>query len=315
MNGKTLNCLLCKSENLRLEQKLKTKDLKELYFRHFGIDISSEIKAEKHICYYKCNSCALSFFDPEFAGSAEFYEDLQKHRKVYYNPNRAEFDYAKTKIKTDDSVLEIGSGSGFFAEKLKTEKYLGLEFNDKAITEAQKKGIKLLKRSIESFSKDTKEVFDVVCSFHVLEHVTNPYAFIEAAVRVLNKEGQLIIAVPFNASKLTNNVNHVLNLPPHHITRWDLNTLVRIGDLFNLKLEEYKIHTITKKISKYAYFKASFLKVVLNLLYPKKVLIKPSLHDKIQKHTDVFVRKTRLYHLQQKKNIIGENITVIFKKK
>lgn len=315
MNQKVSHCILCQSDNLRLEQKLNTKNLKELYFKHFGIDISNEIKSKEHIDYYKCDSCDLSFFDPEFAGSAEFYEDLQKHRNVYYNPNRAEFDYAKTKIKANHSVLEIGSGSGFFADKLKTTRYLGLEYNDKAITEAQKKGIKLLKSSIENFSKDTEQTFDVVCSFHVLEHVTNPYAFLEAAIRVLDKEGQLIIAVPFNASKLTNNVNHVLNLPPHHISRWDLNTLVQIGNLFNLKVEEYKIHTITKRISKYDYFKASFLKVFLSVLFPKKVLIKPYLYDNIQKYTDIFIRKTKLYHLQQEKNIIGENIAVIFKKK
>ncbi len=315
MIRKKSNCILCKSEGLRLEQKLDTKDLKELYIKHFDIDISNEIKSQKYINYYRCNSCKLYFFDPDFAGSAEFYEDLQNHRKVYYNPNRVEFDYMKTKIKAENSVLEIGSGSGFFAEKLKTSKYLGLEYNDKAIEEAKKKGIRLLKSSIEDFSKNSKETYDVVCSFHVLEHVTNPHDFIKASIDVLSKGGQLIIAVPFNESKLTNNINHVLNLPPHHISRWNLQTLIQIGNLFNLELKEYKIHTITKKISKYDYFKVSFLNFYLSMFYPsKKVLMKPALHNKIQKYIDLIIRKSRMYHLQRKKNIVGENITIIFKK-
>ncbi len=316
MDKKTSNCILCKSDKLRLEQRLNTNDLKVLYNKRIGIDISNELNNHEYLNYYKCNPCGLYFFDPDFAGSEVFYEDLQNHRKVYYNPNRAEFEYVKTKINEKDSVLEIGSGSGFFAEKLKTSKYLGLEYNDKAIEEAAKKGIKLLKKSIESFSKSTEETFDVVCSFHVLEHVTDPYAFIKASVDILNKNGQLIIAVPFNESKLTNNINHVLNLPPHHITRWDLYTLRQIAVIFNLKLEEYKIHTITKRISKYDYFKTSFLNASLRLLYPsKKVLMKPVIHDKIQNYVSLIVKKLKLYHLQKEKNIIGENITVIFKKK
>lgn len=307
-------CILCGSRDLILEQLLNVKDLVELYVSSFNFNILKELFGSKHIEYVKCNNCELSFFEPRYAGSGEFYEKLQLNRKVYYNSNRPEFSYSRSFINLDDKVLEIGSGSGFFAEKIKKNKYVGLEFNDKAISDAEKKGFRLIKSSIEDYSKEVKVTFDVICSFHVLEHVINPFEFINCSVKMLKKNGKLILSVPLNDSPLTNNVNHVLNLPPHHISRWNKKTFEKLSTIFNLELIECENHFIGQTSTQH-YLKVHFLTKILNLLYPKnKVLIKNEKLFKIKKCTDTLINSFKLYKFIKKESMIGENITFVFKK-
>lgn len=48
----------------------------------------------------------------------------------------------------------------------------------------------------------------------------------------------LIIAVPSQDSFLKYHVNGILNMPPHHVSRFSDKTLHTIADIFNLKLLE-----------------------------------------------------------------------------
>ncbi len=307
-------CILCHSEAIVLEQLLETKHLIELYQLQFGFDISSEFSNNKTIEFVKCKNCQLRFFETAYAGSGEFYEELQLNRKVYYNPDREEFTYSKDFIAKDDCVLEIGSGSGFFAEKIESKKYIGLEYNDKAIADAKSKGIELMKSSVEDYAKNSKEQYDVVCSFHVLEHVTSPYEFIKSSVELLKEGGKMIISVPYNASHLTNNVNHVLNLPPHHVSRWDKKTLEKVANIFNLEIVASKNHFV-EKTSKKNYLKEQMLTKALNITHPKnKALIEPQKLAKIKRITDALINKLKLFKYTKEENMVGENITYVFKK-
>ena len=232
------NCILCKSKNIECVQKINSDLIIDLYRNELNVDVTIELKGNSFIYAFKCKDCKLLFFNPMTAGSEDFYENLQKLDSLYYSELRPEFIEALKHINAEDKVLEIGSGSAFFAQKVNKDNYVGLEYNQEAIDKAEKKGIKLLKNSIEDFSKNNSELFDVVCSFHVLEHVTNPYSFIEHSLKKLKKGGKFICAVPCSNSLLTSNINHVLNMPPHHITRWNIETFDFICSNFNLN----KIH-------------------------------------------------------------------------
>lgn len=309
-------CILCNSAKVKIIQAIDSEQIYNLYNVNFNINISAEISNFNKINCYKCENCKLIFFNPDLAGSPEFYEDLQLKRKVYYSPDRAEFNYALKFINKEDSVLEIGSGSGSFASKIKPDKYIGLEYNDQAILKAKEKGVTLIKQSIEEFSKVSQNEFDVVCSFHVLEHVKNPNEFIKASISKLKPFGKLILAVPCNNSALTSNHNHVLNLPPHHITRWNIETMQSLAELFNLNIIEYKVLSIGSEINKNNYFKSMVLNKSLAILYPNnRIVIDPKKFNKINWITSRLINKLRLYKFSNEDKFLGENMTFVFQKK
>jgi SAM-dependent methyltransferase len=298
---------------LNLIQSIDKKDLILLYDDSFKFDISDQFKELKTINYYKCDNCKLEFFDSKAAGDEFFYEKLQQHRKVYYNPDRKEFQFAKKHISETDLVLEIGSGNGNFAKGINN--YKGLEFNDKAIFEAKKDGILLLKESIEDFSNLNKSKFDVVCSFHVLEHVKDPYSFLKSAISTLKIGGRLIISVPCNDSIFTGNLNHVLNLPPHHISRWRIENMKYLRSFLDLKLESFEISSISSKIDKNAYSNEMITHFILRLIYPKNKTIISNIKIKIVRK---IIYKISMYIPLHKffscEDCLGENMTFVYVK-
>lgn len=309
-------CILCNSEKIKIIQAIDSDQLYNIYKANFNINISAEISNLSKINCYKCVNCKLIFFNPNLAGSPEFYEELQLKRKVYYNPDRAEFHYALKFINQKDSVLEIGAGSGFFAAKIKSNNYVGLEFNDQAIVKAGENGVKLLKQSIEDFSSQSQSEFDVVCSFHVLEHVKDPNEFIKASISKLKSKGKIILGVPCNNSELTSNHNHVLNLPPHHISRWNIETMKNIAVYFDLNILEYKILSSAVEIDKKNYFKVMMSNKILNILYPNsRIVVEQNKVNKIKSISGKIINKLKLYKLFSGKKYIGENMVFVFEKK
>lgn len=92
------------------------------------------------------------------------------------------------------SLLDIGAGTGDFL-KLAEEYHweiTGVEPNDVARENAEKKGIKLYTK----LDKITNTHFDVITLWHVLEHLPNLQEDIEKIERLLKPGGSLIIAVP-----------------------------------------------------------------------------------------------------------------------
>lgn len=307
------NCLLCKSKKIKVTQVISKEKLIEIYFDNFDFDISSELN-KNLINYYKCYSCGLNFFDSTSAGDAKFYEKLQEKRKQYYNPLRKEFLFAERYIQCSDKVLEIGAGYGHFSKIIKAKGYLGLEFNDRAIEVANREGVNLIKEDIVKLSVDYIEKFDVVCSFHVLEHVQNPYQFIEAALKTLRIGGYLIIAVPCNNSVLTSNHNHVLNMPPHHISRYYIETMKYFEKKFSLKIIDYKLDFIENKITNKEYLTEMITNKLLNLFIPaEKILIHKDKYSKTKRFIHKLNGKFKLYKIIKIKPI-GENMTFVYKK-
>lgn len=321
LNGSTnfvlmKECILCKSTRIEVKERLKFETLRTIYLDALNIDIKNELEICDDLNFYHCQNCELDFFNPQLAGKASFYEELQRKRKVYYNPDRKEFDFASQFISQSDAVLEIGSGSGFFADKIKTKNYVGLEFNDEAIKQAQLRNVELLKQSIEDYAIEYPQHYDVVCTFHVLEHVQNPNEFIKASLHTLKAKGKLIIAVPCNDSVLTSNTNHVLNLPPHHISRWKIDSMKNLSLLFDLKLLQFEVLSRSTRINRKQYAKAVFLKKVIRLFHKKnQVVLDADKLKAIKRWSDWITSKSQYHKFFSENEIIGENMVFVFEKK
>lgn len=309
-------CILCTKKTLETVQQLKTKDISTLYKNRLDVEISEEFKDHATIEFVKCTSCNLHFFTPVCNGSANFYVLLQEKQGFYYNANRYEFFFAKKHIKATDKVLEIGAGSGYFASLLNVDNYVGLEYNDKAIEDAAKLNVTLINQSIQDFSKTHKAAFDIVCNFQVLEHVPNPNEFINASLASLKKGGLLIIGVPSANSILTNNKNHVLNFPPHHITRWYNDTCHNFANIFDVEIVEIHNEPVLEKLHKNL-LTNKFTEKILNIFSPKKhILVSDKRAVKVESYVRKIITKLGLTKRVKKGNYIyGESVILVLRKK
>lgn len=260
-----MNCPLCESDKVDIIEEIDNIKLKQLYSKLTGVNFSYLLNNKIEYC--SCLNCDLKFFNPLITGDEKFYNALQKF-PWYYMGDKEEFHYAKTLISEGDKVLEVGSGAGLFAQYIPTKDYTGLDFSQKAIELAKENGVHIENESIESFSTLNRNTYDIVVSFQVLEHVSNPKEFLEAQIETLKVGGKLIVAIPNNDSYLKYMSNDALNMPPHHVTRWNENVFRIFADKQNLKILNIS------KIKLSTQHKTLYLKTLL-----QNSILKPSLID------------------------------------
>jgi len=215
------------------------------------------------------------------AGDEKMYKRLQQF-SWYYSDEKEEYSIAKQFLtdffNLNISVLEVGSGKGAFRSFLKeNDKYVGLEFSQEAILLAEKNNVELYQETIENYVEKHFGIYDVVCSFQVLEHVTTPRTFIESSITALKPGGILIIAVPSEDDLMKVLVNNFYNMPPHHLTRYSDKTLESIAKLFDLELVSIKHDSISREqlyINAYNSLQHKLLKYKLLDLSLKRTLIR-----------------------------------------
>jgi len=308
-----IQCILCKGKQLKNIQKINTNSIVDLYKKELNIDVGAEFAGVKFVDTFKCKNCGLVFFNPIITGSERFYEDLQHMTSIYYSDSRPEFFEALKYINEKDKVLEIGAGSASFSEKLNTAHYVGLEYNQEAIEKAKSKGITLIKESIEDFSDNHVEQFDVVCSFHVLEHVSDPNTYIGSCLKTLKKGGKFICAVPCSDSFYSKNHNHVLNILPHHVTRWSSNTFKYVSNEFNLDIESLFVTKIANPID---YFEIKSRTLFFNFIFlNKQILLNKILLKIFHKIFKKLNRTLGLYKFDNSEKYQGINMMIVAAKK
>lgn len=105
------------------------------------------------------------------------------------------------KFRKTNKMLDVGCGPGLFlieAKKRGWEVY-GTEFTDNQLTYLENKGINTLKGKLNNASFED-ELFDVIISSEVIEHINNPVEEIQHFHRLLRKGGVVYITTPnFNA--------------------------------------------------------------------------------------------------------------------
>ena len=237
-----MNSLLIPGLSCDLLGELESSLLEERYKSDLNVRVPNITSVSSKIEWWKCPTTHLEFFTPaEVAGDGDFYQQLQRH-SWYYMEAKWEYDLARTMIRRCNGkrILEVGCGKGAFLRSLReikgVETATGLELNQQAVGDACASGLDVCNRPLSELRASNEGFFDVVCSFQVLEHVTQPRQFLEDQLALLKAGGLLIFAVPNSGGFLKLDQLELLNLPPHHMSRWFPETCLVLQEVLDIRL-------------------------------------------------------------------------------
>lgn len=226
-----------------------SEEIAALYKASFGIDITSFFGSNREVTLARCPDTGLEFYaPPELAGPPEFYNELYSSEDNVdwaYQALKWEFVVAGKYVPDQARVLDIGCGSGEFLQYIADRcEATGLEQSPFGRDIALSKNLRCLDQTIEMHAKQETASYDVVTAFQVLEHVAEVRSFLAAAISALRPGGRLILAVPNNDSFIGTERNLPLNMPPHHMGRWNRASLEALGRFFDIDVKAVEIEML-----------------------------------------------------------------------
>lgn len=160
----------------------------------------------------RCLGCGLVFLNPMPSPEeiGELYAPAYQTDKLF-REEKITREFIETEIGKNDGrakeitecfggpgrLLDVGCGSGFFMASMKRRGWdvKGIDISEWAAEFAWKNlGLKVHTGGFDCINPDEK--FDVVTMFHLLEHLTDPFAYLRGAARVLSENGRLVIKGP-----------------------------------------------------------------------------------------------------------------------
>lgn len=118
-----------------------------------------------------------------------------------YREALARYVFLKKFVKKSDKVVDLGCGTGYgsFLISKYVKSVVGVDINHEAINYARSnyraKNLEFKIGDIYTTSQ-VKHVYDVVCMFEVVEHLSNPTIILKKIKNVLTENGVFIISTP-----------------------------------------------------------------------------------------------------------------------
>jgi len=141
------------------------------------------------------------FYDVVWTEYIPEYEDSEKHWEIFYSAG-------EIKNKT---VLDAGCGTGIFSIIFANNgaaKVTGIDISEGSLNTAQNLKKKFALGNVEFLKEDMlhlpfpDENFDIVWAWGTVHHTTDPFQAINELIRVLKKDGSLLLAV-YTRTRLT----------------------------------------------------------------------------------------------------------------
>jgi SAM-dependent methyltransferase len=244
MEGSTLDskltCPLCKGG---MHTNAREYAVDELFDLWKPMKFSPSTIAE-HRCQntytrlYTCRDCRLDIFLPQIIGTSTFYAELQANPEApYYEEDKWDFHEALKDVAGCSKIMELGCGVGNFLAKampLVPEVY-GTESNILARQSAQSRGLKVFDPADDQISGHGR--FDAAFSFHVLEHIADPIGFVKTMISLVHSGGKIGLSVPNQDGPIRYIDPCIMNMPPHHATRWRLKAFQVLARELGLVIE------------------------------------------------------------------------------
>ena len=187
---------------------------------------------------YICPGCQFEIFLPQIIGSPNFYVELHNATSgSYYVDDKWDFQEALLDAQLAKSIVEIGCGPGMFLEKAQ---------------------------------RTVGQVVGIAFSFHVLEHVSDPVAFVQLMLAWVKPGGKVGISVPNMDGPIKYIDPCVSNMPPHHATRWTLKTFLALSVKLGLKVERFSFEPLAE--CDHYYYSNYAVKHWLSKIRPKRLM-------------------------------------------
>lgn len=204
-----------------------------------------------------CNECSFVFSERIPTGSEldQFYckdyevtSFLSKITIARYNELLDQFE----KYRKTGRILDVGSGHGFFLETAKKRGWevYGSDYAPGCVKLCETKGIKMHSGTMTKNAYGS-EMFDVITSFEVLEHVYSPNEELGYLNAFLRKGGIMYVTTPNFNSVLRYRLGEqydVINYP-EHLTYFTNKTLVKAFE--NNGFEKLNVRTTGLSITRY----------------------------------------------------------------
>lgn len=180
----------------------------------------------------ECPGCGAAFSDPMMNPGPQWYAAAGPSwtpAKPSPLPDWRLVELAEIRLQKQGParLLEIGCADGQFllaAARAGFTVY-GVDFDPAATGRARAAGLKnIITGSFEDFAASGPGKFDVIAFFQTLEHLASPHAFLKTAAELLNPGGTIVFDLP-DAARPMPSGSGLIDLPPHHLTRWRLDTV------------------------------------------------------------------------------------------
>ena len=139
------------------------------------------------------------FYQAEFekymeGRSGPGWESPEAHFRSYQAEGERRLPLISPHLRAEDTVLEIGSSTGYFLDDLRgyVRSVMGVEPSAAYREFALKRGIE----TVATLSDLSTKTFDVLAIYYVLEHLRDPVGYLTALRSILNPNGRLVIEVP-----------------------------------------------------------------------------------------------------------------------
>jgi SAM-dependent methyltransferase len=236
-------CPLCEGvqtgtiATITLEQLLKAW---EMVGARLSPEALGSLQNVPRIHLWHCHDCGFEFSHFDGAGGALFYEELQRQLPAYYPSNSPEYGRA-LKFGREyglAEVLDVGCGAGAFLKLAKEAglRTYGVELNPQAAANAREAGHTIYNELLNVIiARGGHSRFEFVTTWQVLEHVSDPVAFLRDCARFVKPGGYLAVAVPTEDGINSLSPGNPHFWPPHHTSRWRLKHLRQIGEKVGLR--------------------------------------------------------------------------------
>ena len=237
---KTRHCLICRTIGKPMRQITDTL-LRPHYNQNYPQPVPKDIDLGRYTIY-RCPKCLLEWADPMAPGSNPYYTWLTRH-PGYYPKDRWEWQLVFQLIPKSKhtTLLEVGCGSGKFLSYCLDHgiKATGIDTTKESVVAAKEQKLDAINLSLEQYCKSTTKKYDYVVAFHLLEHVSNPVGLIKQMKSLLKPNGRIFLSTPYITANFQSQWFDYLNYPPHHLTRWCLNSYQHLADSLHLSIKTY----------------------------------------------------------------------------
>ena len=169
------------------------------------VERPGQVRDYSDLKVYECVNCGLVTLSSIDHISVRHYEEGKMHmgdvsiiewlQETEIDDQRR-FEMLKTKL-TGKNILDFGCGNGVFLIKANSfsKKCEGVELEERLQSFFNEQKIKVW-LSLKELTEKSNQRFDLITSFHVFEHMSDPALFLKELSKLITEKGEIIIEVP-----------------------------------------------------------------------------------------------------------------------